>query len=134
VVWERVTRATDIKNQTELADIVGVKQGAVSSRKKNDIWPEEWAYRIGRRYNLLTEWILTGEGPKNIDEIKKDDFSFPILSEINQWLRELVATEPYRKDWAVAVLQDALPLFKEWKQSKEQSENTDYSGSSKKIA
>lgn len=134
-VWSRVISSTDIKNQTELANIVGVKQGAVSSRKKNDVWPEEWAYRIGKRYNLLTEWILTGVGPKSVADIASGpQYKFPILSDVDEWLSEIVVNEPHRRDWFKGNLEDAFPMFKEWKKRKEEQKGETDITTDKKIA
>jgi len=134
-VWLRVTGETDIKNQNDLASVVGVSQGAVSGRKSNDIWPEEWAYRIGRKYNLLTEWILTGEGPKNLDEsAKRKELEFPILKEIEDWLKTLVVNDSKRIDWFAVSFQDAFPMFKAWTKRKEDQEMQDSSIPKEKIA
>ncbi len=112
-VWERVKFSTNIKNQTDLANIVGIRQSSVSDRKKSGIWPIEWAYKIGKEYNLCTEWILTGEGPKKISNVNKK-YNFKLLYDIDCWLSEIVEIEPYRKDWFRASFEDNYPSFKEW--------------------
>jgi hypothetical protein len=65
-VWQRILEETDIKKLNELAEIVETTQPYISRKKKQDDFPVEWAYKVGRKYNLLTEWLLTGEGPKKI--------------------------------------------------------------------
>jgi hypothetical protein len=67
-IWGRITSETEIKNLTELGRIVGSTQQYVSKKKKKDEFPVRWAYTVAKKYNLLTEWILTGEGPKSIEE------------------------------------------------------------------
>lgn len=134
-VWERIAKSTDIKNQEDLAKVVGVTQGAVSGRKSKNIWPEEWAYRIGKKYNLLTEWILTGQGPKSLDErASVSKYNFTILSDVDEWLGEIVVKEPYRRDWFKGSLEDAFPMFKEWKKRKEELESEDNNSTSSKVA
>ncbi len=134
-VWSRVVESTDIKYQSDLAEVVGVKQGAVSSRKTQDIWPEEWAYRIGKKYDLLTEWILTGKGPRRISDIQKNDkYEFETLNDLNQWLSEVVVKEPYRREWFKASIEDTFPMFKEWKKRREEKEDEDCNFSGSNVA
>ena len=134
-VWLRVLENTDIKNQKDLGKIVGVTQSAISLRKSKNTWPEEWACRIGRRYNLLTEWLLTGEGPKSLDELKNTGgYNFQILKELDTWLTELVVKEPHRSDWFRGNLEDAFPMFKAWTKRKEEKEGQDPSFPAEKIA
>ena len=119
-VYNRVLESTDIKNQSDLALVVGVTQGAVSGWKSKKIWPEEWAFRIGQKYDFLTEWILTGKGPKRIGEpIKLKRHHFDFLEDLEDWLLELIAKEPDRAEWAKHCISDALPAFREWKKKKE---------------
>ena len=100
--------------------LVGTTQQFVSRKKSKNEFPVEWAYKVGRKYNLLTEWILTGEGPKRVREpfiFKRHRFDF--LEDLEDWLTELVAKEPDRAEWAKHCISDALPNFKEWKKKKE---------------
>ncbi len=107
----------------------------MSNRKKNDIWPEEWAYRIGKRYNLLTEWILTGEGPKRLDDLQGPQaYNFPILKNLDQRLTDLVVNEPYRRDWFKGNLEDVFPMFREWMKRREEQENRNSKAPDKIIA
>ena len=59
-VFERIRRETDIKNTVQLAKIVGFAQPTVSKKKKLKKFPVEWAYTIGQKYGILTEWIMKG--------------------------------------------------------------------------
>lgn len=119
-VYKRVLESTDIKNQSDLALVVGVTQGAVSGWKSKKIWPEEWAFRIGQQYDFLTEWILTGKGPKRISEpIRLKRHRFEFLEDLEDWLTELVSKEPDREEWAKHCIYDALPALREWKKRKE---------------
>jgi len=67
-IWNRIQASTGIKNLNELSEIVGTSQPTVSRTKKEGQFPVDWAYKIGRKYNLLTEWIMTGTGPMRIGE------------------------------------------------------------------
>jgi hypothetical protein len=123
-VWKRVKQETDINTQTELAKAVGVKQASVSGRKANNVWPEEWAVRIALKYSLLTEWLLTGNGPKRLEETqRKAKYEFQILNDLENWLNELVIGEPYRKEWFRGAIEDSFPMFREWKKRREKEES-----------
>lgn len=134
-VWQRITKETDIKFHKDLGELVGVTQQNVSIRKKENLFPYGWAYPVAHKYHLLTEWILTGEGPKRLDELKSDKcYDFKILNELEEWLSELVVKEPYRKEWFLASIEDCFPMFKEWKKRKDEEENEDTIFPSKKTA
>lgn len=63
-VWKRLKENLRIKNYSELAEIIGVSASNVSKKKQKNEFPANWAFLIGKKYNLSTEWILTGLGPK----------------------------------------------------------------------
>ena len=119
-VWPRIQEETPIKYLKELGIVVGVTQQNVSARKQENLFPYGWAYLVGKKFNLLTEWILTGEGPKRIMEpIKFNRHRFEFLEDLEDWLSEMVEKEPEREEWAKLCIFDALPAFKEWKKRKE---------------
>ena len=64
-IWNRISCETDIKNYSQLAQLIGISQQSVSSAKRKNRFPINWAYNVAKKYNLLTEWILTGKGPKS---------------------------------------------------------------------
>lgn len=134
-VWKRICETTDIKKQIDLEEIVGVKQNTVSARKKQDIWPEEWAYRIGQKYNLLTEWILTGRGPKNLENtIDKSHFKNSILNEIDEWLSDLVSNDQDNRIWFKVEFQNKFGMFAEWKKRREEEESRSKKTPASKVA
>ena len=112
--WERVKGNTDLKTLEQLAEIAGTTQPNVSKKKNKGIFPADWAYLVGRKYGLLTEWIMTGEGPKKLSDIKRSN-NFDFLLEIDEWLAELVAEEPFREDWFRGVFIDSFKQFAEWR-------------------
>lgn len=122
--WERIRGETDLRRLTELARLVGTTQQFVSRKKKEGIFPVEWAYKVAREYNLLTEWILTGEGPRSYLEFDQTrEFDFPILQEIDAWLKGITVKEPQRVEWFSVSFQDAFPMFREWKKRREKEES-----------
>ena len=119
-VWPRIQESTTIKYLKELGVIVGVTQQNVSARKQENLFPYGWAYLVGKKFNILTEWILTGEGPKRINEpIKLIRNRLDFLEDFEEWISELVSKEPDRAEWAKHCIYDALPAFREWKKRKE---------------
>ena len=118
-VWERIKSETDLDKLNQLVDIVGTTQPYISRKKKEDKFPVDWAYKVAIKYGLLTEWILSGKGPRRLAEVHPESrYAFPILDDVNEWLSEVVVNEPYRREWFRASLEDAFPMFKEWKKRK----------------
>lgn len=120
-VLNRIETKTGKLNQAKLAEIVGVSQSAIAKRKKDKTFPEEWAFRIGQKYNLLTEWILKGEGPQNLGQLHKSE---PVLinqtlSDINDWFQD----DPKRELWFEVAFEDRFPEFIKWKERKERENN-----------
>ena len=127
-VWNRISKECKIKNITQLSKIIGVSQSNVSKKKKADNFPVEWAYEIAKKYNLLTEWILTGENQKKsgknggvVEDLRggvrqKDVF----LQEIENWLSELEKKEPGRRTWFKYDFLEKYPQFESWLERKKQ--------------
>ena len=57
-----------VKNISQLVKIVGKTQQVVSAKKaQGKEFPIEWAYLVAKKYNLSTDWVLTGEGDKHVE-------------------------------------------------------------------
>lgn len=111
--WQRVQKETDIKNQYDLARAIDASQPVISKYKKKGVFPVEWAYKLGRKYNLLTEWIMTGEGPRKPgDEGKVGETIFQ--GSLAEWLKERCQEDPnfYREFMAECVV--SFPEYAEW--------------------
>ena len=67
-VWERIKQETDLKTMGQLAELIGKTQQNISAAKKKEAFPPEWAFKVWEKYHVLTEWIMTGKGPKKIEE------------------------------------------------------------------
>lgn len=136
-VWDRLIEVTDIKYLKDLALIVGVSQQFISMRRKENLFPYAWAYPVAKKYLLLTEWVLTGKGPRKLSDIQcNTDTAYPILSEIEQWLNELSQKNPdrNRNEWFTIQMEDKHPDFLEWKKRREQEESEGDNVPSKKVA
>lgn len=113
-----------MKTLADLGQVIDKKQQTISySKSKNEFSPA-WAYIVGKKYGLLTEWIMTGEGPKRLSEIK-DNRKFDILSDAEEWLGEQVRKNPDRKAWFELHLLDSFPGLKEWRENRDKTSNED---------
>ena len=134
-VFERIKENTDIQTLKSLAEIVGCKPQQASRKNKENSFPTDWAFIIGRKYNLSTDWLLTGEGPaKRGSDCNIPKHNFDILNDVEEWLSEIVVNEPHRRDWFKGNLEDAFPMFKEWKKRREEQESETDTSADKKIA
>jgi hypothetical protein len=111
-ILERIKEVTDIENMVHLAKTVGTVQSNVSKKRKANIFPAEWAYIIGKKYGLLTEWIMTGEGPKNIGEINSKEIE--IISKIEEWIKQAEEKEPGALIWFTYDFRKKYPEFDKW--------------------
>ena len=135
-IWERIKKETDIKTLKELAKKVDTTQSYVSRKKQKNEFPVKWAYSIGREYSLLTEWIITGEGPKNLFATNEPNIIYTkktikhkepagkdkeidfLLKKIKQWLLEIKSENPKRVSWFECILEDKIPEYREWAKNK----------------
>ncbi len=61
--WERIRTATDIRTQSDLANILGVRQATVSDAKKRNSVHAEWLMKLYRSHKLNPVWLADGIGP-----------------------------------------------------------------------
>lgn len=83
-VWKRIREETGVKSLQSLADILKKTQPAISKAKAKGEFPPGWAYVVGKKFGLLTEWIMTGEGQKRPGDVTIN----PLLIDVNEWLNE----------------------------------------------
>lgn len=118
VIWRRIKLETNLKSLQSLANIIKISQPAVSEMKAKKKFPPGWAYLVGKEFGLLTEWIMTGEGPKRIEELSKSR-KFRILDELEEWLSGEIKADPGREIWFEIQAKDSFTAFKAWKEEKE---------------
>ena len=113
-VWDRIKKETPLKSFNELAALVETSQPNISRQKKEGVFPPGWAYAVGKQYGLLTEWIMTGEGPRRLSDspITPDQESAP-RGIIEEWVQEV--REKEGNDGRI-VMELALEVkeFREW--------------------
>lgn len=131
-VWGRVKDKTGISTLTHLAELVETTHQYVSRKKAKDEFPVSWAFIIAQRFNLSTDWIMTGEYPKRINEGAEIN---PLLVEVNEWLNE--GEKHKSADFRILFQQQMIRAFfdyEEWKLRKEESETKKDYSSSRKVA
>lgn len=64
---ERIFRATNVSNDSELARILGIQPPSVAGARKRKLIPISWIEKIALRYNITTDWLLFGRSPMRTD-------------------------------------------------------------------
>ena len=113
-VWNRISGETGLKSLRQLAVIIEKRQPTISAAKAKGEFPPGWAYLVDKKYGLLTEWIMTGEGPKRLEE-RTTRRELTILDEFEEWSQEEIRKNPERKVWLEIQLLDSFEKFKKWK-------------------
>ncbi|MBV5328106.1 MAG: helix-turn-helix domain-containing protein [Chlorobium sp.] len=131
-IWGRIKKETGLKSLKSLADIVEISQPAVSEMKAKGKFPAGWAYAVGKKYGLLTEWIMTGEGPKRLNGTVEIN---PLLIGVNEWLNE----EKKENDAEFKILfqQQMIRAFfdyEKWIKKRDEQENSESISLNKKVA
>jgi len=62
-VYARIQAATRTRTQTEIAEILGIKQSSISDAKKKNTIPAGWLVTLNLQLGLEPLWILTGQEP-----------------------------------------------------------------------
>jgi hypothetical protein len=120
-VWERIKKEASIKNISQLAKIIGKTHQTVSAKKaQGKEFPIEWAYLVAKKYNLSTDWVLTGEGDKHIEGKAGPESEY--IMDMDIWLKELKTEDPRKEYWFQCEIERALPEFKEWREQRRSKE------------
>lgn len=97
-VLERFENECGRLPDSQIASIIGVHKSTFSNkRKKEKFFPPDWAFYLAQEYELLTEWLLTGKGPKRISE--QDGYKYPILKDIELWIDDMMSKDPDSHAW-----------------------------------
>ncbi len=131
-VWKRIREETGIKSLQALADILKKTQPAISKAKTKGDFPPGWAYLVGKEFGLLTEWIMTGEGPKRLREGVEIN---PLLEDVNEWLNEGKKHESaeFRQLFRSQMIR-AFFDYEDWKRKRDQQKSGEYTSATRKVA
>ncbi|EFL53053.1 putative phage repressor [Solidesulfovibrio fructosivorans JJ]] len=61
--YARIQAATKTRTQTEIANLLGIKQSSISDAKKKNTIPDGWLITLYRACGLEPDWILYGQEP-----------------------------------------------------------------------
>lgn len=134
-VWDRIKKETPLKSFNDLATLAETSQPNVSRQKKEGVFPPGWGYAIAKKYGLLTEWIMTGEGPKRLGDTPaqpgQEEKNTGIIEE---WVQEV--REKEGNDGRIVMeLSLQVPEFRDWyKEKKSKSGNTVAGSPQKNVA
>ena len=126
--WLRIKNETNINNYNELAKQVKTTHQYVSKKKKSGEFPIKWAFLVAQKYNLSTDWIMTGQGPKSLTGETDENY----FSELVTWAKKTGGSENI--DWVKNQIDQTFPMFKEWRIRKDKTENENSKTPSSKIA
>ncbi|MCP4345287.1 MAG: bacteriophage CI repressor [Desulfobacterales bacterium] len=135
LVWNRIRRECDISNITQLSKIIETSQSNVSKKKKADLFPPEWGFKIAQEYGLSTDWIMTGKGAKiREDEVqnnhiattdfkkRKSNAGCKFLKDVDEWIAEKKEEEPKFETWFEVEFKTHFPGYREWAQRRDETE------------
>lgn len=66
-IFQRLFDAAGCRSQVELADLLGVRQAAISDAKRRGIIPADWLHFLQKTKGIRPEWILSGTPPQYED-------------------------------------------------------------------
>ncbi len=60
--FRRLSEASDIRSQQDLAKALGVNRSAVTQAKRRGLAPEKWVLRLAHDLGLSPDWLAEGRG------------------------------------------------------------------------
>ena len=119
-IISRVRKETDIKTLTGLAEFIGTTQPHISKKKKENDFQANWAFKIAQKYNLSTDWIMTGKGPKRLNlKVQNVEGDSNYLLQLKIWFKEITFQDSRKTTWFEIQFEQAFPEFVEWMKDKE---------------
>lgn len=61
--YARIQAATRTRTQTDIANLLGIKQSSISDAKKKNTIPDGWLVTLYRTFGLEPDWLLYGQDP-----------------------------------------------------------------------
>jgi transcriptional regulator with XRE-family HTH domain len=113
-------------NGSVFASIIGISQGSLSDIETNKTKPSTKTLAgLIRNTDINIEWLLTGEGKERTFKKVEENF----FSELQDWAKEMSGSDNI--DWLKRQIETTFPVFKKWKEGKEEStrENAEFPSS-----
>jgi len=67
-VYERILDAANVRTQTEVAQLLDIKQSSISDAKGKNVIPDGWLLKLYQKYKLEPDWVLYGLGPRSLHD------------------------------------------------------------------
>jgi hypothetical protein len=106
----RIKEVTGKETQKDICNEIGITPRNYRVREEKGEFDANWAYRVGRKYGISTDWILTGRGKKRLSEATNNEFAI----KLGKWIDDYSKDDPRKASVAEIKIEDALPEFKEW--------------------
>jgi len=101
----------------QLSSLIGISHGSLSGLENGKSKPSaETLSNFCLNTDIDMAWLLTGDGSKKTAHLLGGENKFEILRDTEEWLNELVRTDPGRKIWFELQLLDSFPGLKEWRE------------------
>jgi len=111
----RIKEVTGKKTQKDLCEEIGIAPRNYRAREEKGEFDANWAYRVGVKYKISIDWLLTGKGSKRHFEATTNKYAV----KLGQWIDEYSKDDPRRAGLAEIKIEEALPEFREWLEAKD---------------
>lgn len=115
-------------NQAEFAKMCGIPPSTLNGYVKGKIPKPEYLVRIFEECGVDITWLLTGKGPKYLDDQdrKQEVHSNALLNDVEDWLQEQRGEEEEGEEedinaWFRVQFGKSFPEFKEWLKKRDQA-------------
>jgi hypothetical protein len=95
-LWERIQQALGTSGAPETARIMGLAKPSVYDWQKGKMPGLDTLIRIARMGNVSLHWLITGEGPRTIDQSQIEVSSFDNLRKTEREIIQRLAEEEGR--------------------------------------
>lgn len=95
----RVFEAAGCRTQTELANLLGIRQSSISDAKRRSVIPSDWLITLLFTKNINPAWILTGQAPRYLGPLEEtqDDHALDFQVVLQNCPHELLLEELARR-------------------------------------
>lgn len=62
--YRRVFEAAECRTQTELAEILEIRQSSISDARRRKSIPAEWRVKLFEKKRINPDWIVSGQGSR----------------------------------------------------------------------
>jgi len=124
-ILSRLKEVYNLRYDSELANLLGVKQSTLSTWKSRNNIDYDLIFAFCENINI--DWLLTGEGEKYKKKDKDKDGEITKLPDIpvekiKMWLDEFWAgADPKQKAWLEIEFERHFPEYREWLEKKGQN-------------